>query len=429
MEMVSKQQKQVVLKDYVRGYPKESDFELRSSDTICGLSNGSRAVLLKNLCLACDPYMRHRMSDQVSHPGTIIKSYSPGSVLVGYGVCKVIQSTHPGFQEGDFVWGLTGWEEYSVIPNPERLNKISHTGVPLSYYTGILGSYQIKATTLLHGQLHDKLEYRYDIDQGMARVSNNLDMLELMDWCYFLINVYYELEPFLDRIHRTWTPPSLPTFILMGIVEWHRTGGIAAYVGFYILCSPKAGDTVYVSSACGGVGQLVGQFAKMMGCYVVGSASTEEKVNLSKTKFGFDDAFNYKEHDLAAALKRYFPGGIDIYFDNVGGKMLDEVIMHMKPHGRIAACGMISQYNLEEPEGIHNMFNVVVKSLEIKGFVETDFKHIYPEYLEFAIRHLQEGKLVCVEDISEGLENASSALIGVFHGRNVGKKVVRVASG
>ena len=187
--MVSKQQKQVVLKDYVRGYPKESDFELRSSDTICGLSNGSRAVLLKNLCLACDPYMRHRMSDQVSHPGTIIKSYSPGSVspsataiafksmslplklakrfsffftncqaahynilfksssfsffihqvLVGYGVCKVIQSTHPGFQEGDFVWGLTGWEEYTVIPHPERLNKISYTGVPLSYYTGILG--------------------------------------------------------------------------------------------------------------------------------------------------------------------------------------------------------------------------------------------------------------------------------------------------
>ncbi|KAJ6772495.1 PROSTAGLANDIN REDUCTASE [Salix koriyanagi] len=259
MEMVSKQQKQVVLKDYVRGYPKESDFELRSSDTICGLSNGSRAVLLKNLCLACDPYMRHRMSDQVSHPGTIIKSYSPGSVrpfsncyciqihvvateigqevLVGYGVCKVIQSTHPGFQEGDFVWGLTGWEEYTVIPHPERLNKISYTGVPLSYYTGILG-----------------------------------------------------------------------------------TGGIAAYVGFYNLCSPKAGETVYVSSACGG-------------------------------------------------------------------------------------------------------------SLEIKGFVETDFKHIYPEYLEFAIRHLQEGKLVYVEDIAEGLENASSALIGVFHGRNVGKKVVRVASG
>ncbi|KAG6760019.1 hypothetical protein POTOM_036518 [Populus tomentosa] len=157
------------------------------------------------------------------------------------------------------------------------------------------------------------------------------------------------------------------------------------------LCSPKAGETVYVSSACGGVVQLVGQFAKMMGCYVVGSASTEEKVNLLRTKFGFDDAFNYTEHDLAAALKRYFPEGIDIYFDNVGGKMLDEAILHMKPHGRVAACGMISQYNLEEPEGIHT--------------------------------------LVHVEDVAEGLENASSALIGVFHGHNVGKKAVRVASG
>ncbi|XP_034907219.1 NADP-dependent alkenal double bond reductase P2 [Populus alba] len=169
------------------------------------------------------------------------------------------------------------------------------------------------------------------------------------------------------------------------------TGGVASYVGFYSLCSPKAGETVYVSSACGGVVQLVGQFAKMMGCYVVGSASTEEKVNLSRTKFGFDDAFNYTEHDLAAALKRYFPEGIDIYFDNVGGKMLDEAILHMKPHGRVAACGMISQYNLEEPEGIHT--------------------------------------LVHVEDVAEGLENASSALIGVFHGHNVGKKAVRVASG
>ncbi|KAL3578932.1 hypothetical protein D5086_020436, partial [Populus alba] len=167
--------------------------------------------------------------------------------------------------------------------------------------------------------------------------------------------------------------------------------GFTAYAGFYEVCSPEIGENVFVSAASGAVGQLVGQLAKLHGCYVVGSAGTSQKVNLSRTKFGFDDAFNYTEHDLAAALKRYFPEGIDIYFDNVGGKMLDEAILHMKPHGRVAACGMISQYNLEEPEGIHT--------------------------------------LVHVEDVAEGLENASSALIGVFHGHNVGKKAVRVASG
>ncbi|KAM1174728.1 hypothetical protein ACFX19_027821 [Malus domestica] len=156
--------------------------------------------------------MRHRMSDRVAHPGTIIQSFSPGSVLVGYGVSKVMESTHPRFKEGDFVWGMIGWEEYSLITSPDRLNKISFTDVPLSYYAGILG---------------------------------------------------------------------MP--------------GIAAYFGFHKICYPKERACFYVSSAAGGVGQLVGQFAKMIGCYVVGSASTKEKVDLLKQKMGFDEAFNYKE--------------------------------------------------------------------------------------------------------------------------------------
>ncbi|XVF56364.1 hypothetical protein PTKIN_Ptkin06aG0114400 [Pterospermum kingtungense] len=308
---------------------------------------GTVGVLLNNLYLACDPYMRHRMSHKhISHPGTILQSsFSPGSVVVGYGVARVIQSTHPDFKEGDHVWGLTGREEYTFIPNPQTLNKISYTHFPLSYYLGVLG---------------------------------------------------------------------MP--------------GIAAYVGFFNLCCPKRGETVYVSTAAGGVGQLVGQFAKMTGCYVVGSASSKQKVDLAKDKFGFNDAFNYKEEpDLGAALKRYFPEGIDIYFDNVGGRMLGQVLLHMKPHGRIAACGMISQYNLEEEEGIRNLFSVIPKSVEIKGYVETDYKHIYPQYLELAIKHLKEGSLVYVEDVAKGLENAASAFVGIFHGRNVSKQIIRVA--
>ncbi|XVF30217.1 hypothetical protein REPUB_Repub16aG0038600 [Reevesia pubescens] len=340
--------KQVVLNKYVKGWPQEGDFRVNWSEIDCSIPNGTAGVVVvKNLYLACDPYMRHRMSDNhVSHPGTILQnSFSPASVLVGYGVARVIQSSHPDFKEGDHVWGLTGWEEYTMIPNPEKLNKIPFTDLPLSYYLGVLG---------------------------------------------------------------------MP--------------GIAAYVGFFQLCCPKQGETVYVSTAAGGVGQLVGQFAKMMGCYVVGSASTKEKVDLSKDKFGFNDAFNYKEeHDLGAALRRYFPEGIDIYFDNVGGQMLDEVLLHMRPHGRIAACGMISQYNLEEPEGIRNLFSLIPKSVEIKGFVETEFKHIYPQYLELAIKYVKEESLEYVEDVAEGLENAASAFVGIFHGRNVGKQIIHVA--
>ncbi|CAL9026842.1 unnamed protein product [Prunus brigantina] len=338
--------KQIILNHYVTGYPKESDFGLRSSTTSCTLSHGSSsAVLLKNLYLSCDPYMRHRMSDHISHSGTIVQSTS-GSVLVGYGVSKVIESTHPSFKEGDFVWGMIGWEEYTLITTPDSLNKINITDVPLSYYAGILG---------------------------------------------------------------------MP--------------GIAAYAGFHKICYPKEGDCVYVSSASGGVGQLVGQFAKLMGCYVVvGSASTEEKVDLLKHKMGFDEAFNYKEeHDLGSALRRYFPQGIDIYFDNVGGHMLDEVILHMKVHGRIALCGMISQYNIEKPEGVRNMFSLIMKRIEMKGFVEKDFGHVYPELVELCIKYLQEGKLVYVEDIAQGLENAPSALVGIFYGCNVGKQVVCIA--
>ncbi|KAM1048038.1 hypothetical protein ACFX2J_027022 [Malus domestica] len=141
----------------------------------------------------------------------------------------------------------------------------------------------------------------------------------------------------------------------------------------------------------GGVGQLVGQFAKMIGCYVVGSASTKEKVDLLKQKMGFDEAFNYKEKNLGSALRKYFPEGIDIYLDNVGGRMLDEVNLQMKAHGRIALCGMI-----------HN----------------TILRNQRPEYIEFCIKYLRQGKLVYVEDVAQGIENAPAALVGILVSRS-----------
>nr|ABW86885.1 pulegone reductase [Mentha x piperita] len=204
--------------------------------------------------------------------------------------------------------------------------------------------------------------------------------------------------------------------------------GMTAYAGFFEICSPKKGETVFVTAAAGSVGQLVGQFAKMFGCYVVGSAGSKEKVDLLKNKFGFDDAFNYKEEsDYDTALKRHFPEGIDIYFDNVGGKMLEAVINNMRVHGRIAVCGMVSQYSLKQPEGVHNLLKLIPKQIRMQGFVVVDYYHLYPKFLEMVLPCIKEGKVTYVEDISEGLESAPSALLGVYVGRNIGNQVVAVS--
>ncbi|XP_050256981.1 2-alkenal reductase (NADP(+)-dependent)-like isoform X8 [Quercus robur] len=333
--------KQVILKNYVTGSPKESDMYVSSNGTIkLNVPEGTNGVVVKNLYMSCDPYILIQMKK----PDTD-SSKPPVSALTGFGVAKVLDSGNPNFKKGDLVWGITGWEKYSLITDFQKMFKIQHTNVPLSYYTGILG---------------------------------------------------------------------MP--------------GITAYTGFYEICSPTKGDHVFISAASGAVGQLVGQLAKLLGCYVVGSAGSKEKVDLLKNKLKFDEAFNYKEEpDLDAALKRYFPEGIDIYFDNVGGKMLDAVLLNMRPHGRIAVCGMISQYNLDKPEGVHNLMDLLLKQVQMKGFVVSSYYHLFPKFLDLVLPHIAEGKIVYVEDIVEGLELGPAAFVGLFSGRNVGKQVVLVS--
>ncbi|CAA7051551.1 unnamed protein product [Microthlaspi erraticum] len=338
--------KQVLFRDYVTGFPSESDLPITSTTVSLKIPAGSTTVLVKNLYLSCDPYMRNRMRKPDPLIPATAQSFIPGKPISGFGVSKVMDSGHQDYKEGDLIWGAVGWEEYSVItPIPNLHFKIHHKDFPLSYYTGLLG---------------------------------------------------------------------MP--------------GMTAYAGFYEICSPKKGETVFVSAASGAVGQLVGQFAKMMGCFVVGSAGTKDKVDLLKNKFGFDDAFNYKqEKDLNAALKRCFPEGIDIYFDNVGGKMVDAVILNMRPHGRIAACGMISQYNLQIPEGVYGLSLITYKRIRIQGFNAIDYFHKYSEFAEFVVPYIRQGKITYVEDVADGLETAPSALVGLFHGKNVGKQLVVVS--
>ncbi|KAJ1395451.1 hypothetical protein SESBI_33409 [Sesbania bispinosa] len=341
--MAQVRNKQVILRDYVTGFPKESDMKIVESTITLNLPEGSNQVLLKNLYLSCDPYMRILMNKMEGPEG--FHTFSPGSPLTGFGVSKVLESGHPDYKKDDLVWGITKWEEYSLVPSTLILFKIQHTDVPLSYYTGILG---------------------------------------------------------------------MP--------------GMTAYAGFFEVGTPKKGENVFVSAASGAVGQLVGQFAKLTGCHVVGSAGSKEKVDLLKNKLGFDEAFNYKEEpDLNTTLKRYFPEGIDIYFENVGGKTLDAVLLNMRVHGRIPVCGMVSQYNLTQPEGITNLAYLIFKRVRMQGFNVGDYYPLYPKFLEFILPHIKEGKVVYVEDIAEGLENGPAALVGLYSGRNVGKQVLVVA--
>jgi NADPH-dependent curcumin reductase CurA len=143
---------------------------------------------------------------------------------------------------------------------------------------------------------------------------------------------------------------------------------------------------------------------------------------------GFDDAFNYKkEKDLDAALRRCLPGGIDIYFDNVGGKTLDAALLRMKLGGRVVVCGMISQYNLPEQQGVHNLFCLIPKRIRMEGFAVMDYYHLYGRFEEEMAGFIKKGKVFVKEDVVQGIEKAPQALVGLFSGGNVGKQLVAIA--
>lgn len=124
---------------------------------------------------------------------------------------------------------------------------------------------------------------------------------------------------------------------------------------------------------------------------------------------------------------RYFPKGIDIYFDNVGGAMLDAALMNMRVHGRVAICGMVSQHSISDPKGISNLYTLVMKRVRMQGFIQSDYLHLHPEFLKTIVSFYKQGKIVYIEDMNEGLENGPAAFVGLFSGKNVGKQIVRVA--
>ena len=203
--------------------------------------------------------------------------------------------------------------------------------------------------------------------------------------------------------------------------------GLAAYYGTMNIGDPKPGETVVISAAAGAVGSIAAQIAKLQGCHVVGIAGSDDKCKWLLDELGLDEAINYKTEDLEARLKESCPKGIDVYFDNVGGKTLDIVIGLSNNFGRIVACGMIDDYNNNEPKfESQNILDVVTKRLSITGFVCLDQMEHVEEAYNFLYDSYQQGKIKYRQHVVDGLENAIDAINKLFDGTNQGKLMVKV---
>jgi NADPH:quinone reductase len=207
------------------------------------------------------------------------------------------------------------------------------------------------------------------------------------------------------------------------------TPGLTAYFGLLDICHPQPGETVVISGAAGAVGSLVGQIAKIKRCRAVGIAGNDEKVRFLTQQLGFDAAFNYKvTSDYYAKLKQVCPTGIDIYFDNVGGPITDAVIQLINARARVAVCGQISQYNLDQADvGPRWLLQLVFKQAKVEGFSVFQYADRYEEGLRQLTSWLREGRIKYHEDIMEGLENAPRAFIRMLQGENLGKQLVKIA--
>jgi NADPH-dependent curcumin reductase CurA len=329
--------REIRLKTRPRGLPRESDFELAQA-TIDEIGPGE--ILVGNIYMSVDPYMRGRMDDRKSY----VPPFQIGHPLEGGSVGRVIASNGGPFQVGDFVLGMLGWREY-FLSDGKDLVKVDPALAPLQAYLGVLG---------------------------------------------------------------------MP--------------GLTAYAGLLHVGELKQGDTVFVSAASGAVGSVVCQIAKLKGCRVVGSAGSDEKVSWLLEEAGIDAAFNYKTvDDVVAAVGRYCPKGIDLYFENVGGVHLEAALEHMRPFGRIVLCGLISMYNATEPvAGPPNLAYIIGKRLTVRGFIVMDHFDKMPQFFADMGKWIARGDIKWKETIVEGIETAPRALIGLFKGENFGKMIVKV---
>jgi len=328
------QNKRVLLASRPSGWVSEANFRIEEAPLP---QPEPGEVLVKNLWLSLDPYMRGRMSDAKSY----VKGVELGEVMVGQTVGEVIASRNEKFREGDKVLTQLGWQLYGTTKEAMRMPESS---APLSCYLGVLG---------------------------------------------------------------------MP--------------GMTAYFGLKEIGQPKPGETVVVSAASGAVGSVVGQLAKIWGARAVGIAGGAAKCGYVRDELGFDACIDYKAGNLAAALKEACASGVDVYFDNVGGEILDTVLARTNLFGRVIVCGTISDYNSSDPYRVRNWRAILVNRLRVRGMIVFDWKERYGEALAALAGYLGQGRLKYRESVVEGLENAPRGLIALLKGENFGKQLVKLS--
>jgi NADPH-dependent curcumin reductase CurA len=215
-------------------------------------------------------------------------------------------------------------------------------------------------------------------------------------------------------------PPTMPLGVL-GITS------LTAYFGLKEIAKPQPGETVCVSGAAGATGSVTGQLAKLWGCKVVGIAGGSEKCEWLTGELGFDGAIDYKSEDVSARMRELCSGGMDVFWDNVGGSVLEAALANLAMHARIVLCGAIANYNAEAPAGPHNYMNLLVRRSRMEGFVVFDYFSRTNEAMAELVPLVMQGKIRHREDIRDGLETAPTALVDLYTGDNSGKLMVKIA--
>ncbi len=261
---------------------------------------------------------------------------------------------------------------------------------------------------------------------GCGRVieSNNpdfsVDTLVTGSWGWQEYAVAGSKKSPLNRLPQGMPIPSAMS--LLGVT------GLTAYFGMLDVGEPVEGDHVLISGAAGATGSVAGQIARLKGCRVVGLAGSQEKCDWLVNELGFDAAINYRDEDVEAQVAELFPKGINVFYDNVGGEILDIALANLAHHARVVICGGISRYNLTgEIPGPKNYFNLVFRRSRMQGFILFDYLDRYPEAIAFLRENFNNGSLISKETVTEGFENMPNALMGLFSGENMGKQLVHVA--
>ncbi|ROT38591.1 NAD(P)-binding protein [Sodiomyces alkalinus F11] len=235
-------------------------------------------------------------------------------------------------------------------------------------------------------------------------------------------------DPQAAQVQKIHNPHGLDLALFLGPLGMP---GLTAWSALYKIGKPKKGETIFVSSAAGAVGQVVGQVAKREGLTVIGSVGSDAKLDFITKELGFDAGFNYKKESPFDALKRLAPNGIDIYFENVGGEHLEAALENMNMHGRIPICGMISDYNKprEEQRGVRGLLATIRSNITLEGFLvfQPEFGPAYTkEHQEKLQQWISNGSVKAKLHVTEGIDNAAEGLVGLLEGKNFGKAVLKV---